>query len=289
MSKPLRAQLCLNSQNVFNKKKHTFELSKEDLDSYRRSMELRCLIEGFASRVAANRVRNDADKSRLLDAYSHMAAAIKHPDSNVFHRADESIHREILLLSNIPGVLPAWEAVYSSIDWFRKLTVFEFWPDIEMLLEAHRYLVDAICQGKPDIAQEAAERHTMPVWKRINALLKSESKIYMENDLDRILAYIDFHIDENITIDTLITEVVELSAGHIRRLFREQLHTTFTKYLRTSRMKHAAKLLLETNLPVYRIRKMVACSDASEFSLHFRKQYGTTPSQYRRAADNKKL
>lgn len=258
-----------------------FGLTPNELESYQRCMHLRCLIEGFASRIAACRVQKGYDKSHLLDAYHGLIAAIKLPDQETFHRMDMTLHREILLLSNIPGVIPAWEAVYSSIDSFRKKTVVEFWPDIETLIEAHRYLVEAICQGLPDVAQEAAERHTQPVWQRIDGLAQSGKQHYLDNNLDRILAYIDFHIADTITADVLAAEAVSLSPGHIRRLFRERLHTTLTDYLRSCRIKKSAVLLRETPLPVSRVRKAVGYSNASRFSIHFREVFGVSPSQFR--------
>ena len=57
----------------------------------------------------------------------------------------------------------------------------------------------------------------------------------------------------------------------------------FVKYLNDVRLKKAAALLIEDDYPINEISKKVGFSDVSYFCSCFKKKYGMTTVQYRRA------
>jgi DNA-binding GntR family transcriptional regulator len=102
--------------------------------------ELRAVLDACAARQAALRVAAGADKRPLLAAFTRLQRA-----------AAEAMER------------------------FRLDTLARCWPNLKILFEAHRGIVDAILAGDPLAAEDAARRHLDAVWYRLAELGESES------------------------------------------------------------------------------------------------------------------
>lgn len=80
-----------------------------------------------------------------------------------------------------------------------------------------------------------------------------------------------------------VAELIYLSPAYISRIFKKSTGMNFVKYLNEVRLKKAAALLIEADYPINEISKMVGFSDVSYFCSCFKKKYGMTTVQYRRA------
>ncbi len=80
-----------------------------------------------------------------------------------------------------------------------------------------------------------------------------------------------------------VAEQIYLSPAYISRIFKKSTGMNFVKYLNDVRLKKAAGLLLEADYPINEISKKVGFSDVSYFCSCFKKKYGMTTVQYRRA------
>lgn len=80
-----------------------------------------------------------------------------------------------------------------------------------------------------------------------------------------------------------VAEQIYLSPAYISRIFKKSTGMNFVKYLNDVRLKKAATLLLEADYPINEISKKVGFSDVSYFCSCFKKKYGMTTVQYRRA------
>lgn len=80
-----------------------------------------------------------------------------------------------------------------------------------------------------------------------------------------------------------VAEQIFLSPAYISRIFKKSTGMNFVKYLNEVRLKKAAALLLEADFPINEISKKVGFSDVSYFCSCFKKKYGMTTVQYRRA------
>ncbi len=69
--------------------------------------------------------------------------------------------------------------------------------------------------------------------------------------------------------------------NYISRRFHKEIGCSFTDYLVNCRIRHAKKLLLETELPIQTISAGVGYSNAMYFSRVFRKKTGMSPSNFR--------
>ena len=65
------------------------------------------------------------------------------------------------------------------------------------------------------------------------------------------------------------------------QLFRDELDMTVHDFVLQSRMRHAQKLLVSSEIPIGEIPDLVGYRDLSGFGRAFKNRYGTTPSKMR--------
>jgi len=75
---------------------------------------------------------------------------------------------------------------------------------------------------------------------------------------------------------------VNMSAGHLSRLFRQAYGESPYSYLMTRRIERAMVLLRRTDLTVTEVCFAVGCSSLGTFSSRFTELVGMPPSAYRR-------
>lgn len=270
--------ICRTFSGLLDRSSFDFGASGE-MESCRLGMELRSRIESFGTFQAARQIQRGTDVKPLFDAFFHLSRINLLDDSESFAEADIQLHREILLLSGVPGILESWEPALKTINRFRTATLQICWPDSDSLIEAHRVIVDAIAEGQAELAKELSERHLEQVWSRI--AIRTPFKPVYEDPLERACVYILFHYHETLSFQELAESVAGVSVGHLGRLFREKLGKSCTDYLREIRMEKAAGLLLQSSFSIGRISRLVGYADASRFSRHFYHFYQMTPTEYR--------
>ena len=79
-----------------------------------------------------------------------------------------------------------------------------------------------------------------------------------------------------------LCEISGYSEQHLCRLFRKHLNTRPVEYIELIRIQRAKELLIETNMPVIDIAKLIGYDNAAYFSKLFRRHISCTPSEYRR-------
>lgn len=133
------------------------------------------------------------------------------------------------------------------------------WKSVELL-----YLLSA--QGKP-----AAEMAPVLDQEMIRTL--AETRRYMEDNLD-----------EPLSISTLSRRAC-LSATTFKEGFRRLYGLPVHTWLQQRRMERAAELLRDSSLSVLGVAQSVGYSSASQFSAAFRRQYGMSPTMYRKMSE----
>ncbi|GAK03867.1 DNA-binding response regulator, AraC family [Geomicrobium sp. JCM 19037] len=104
--------------------------------------------------------------------------------------------------------------------------------------------------------------------------------MFQHVDMDRILNDIDNHYTHSITLNELADKYV-LSSSYLSRVFKQYTGRNYVDYITEKRMNKATKLLKETTLRPSEIAYQSGYSDPRYFSQLFKKQMGTTPSNYR--------
>jgi AraC-like DNA-binding protein len=221
---------------------------------------LRAALEGFAARHAALRVGAGAPPQALLASFERLRRAAEGGDYRRFAAADEALHRAMVELADVPGLTGAWQAAFAEQDVFRRQTLRRCWPDLSVLFESHRPLVDAVWFRLADATDDAS----LP-----------------RDPYARACAYLAFHFHETIRLPALARDVAGCSPGHLARLFREKSGISFQEFLIELRLQKAAELLERTDQAVGKIARRVGYLDPSRFAAHFRRRFGRSPAAYR--------
>lgn len=98
--------------------------------------------------------------------------------------------------------------------------------------------------------------------------------------IDACKAYIENHYDEELSLSTIAAKF-HFNASYFCLLFKTHTHTTINQYVMQTRMKAAAWQLLQTSQKVYQIAENVGYKDVKYFIRLFRKEYGSSPEEYR--------
>jgi AraC family transcriptional regulator len=98
----------------------------------------------------------------------------------------------------------------------------------------------------------------------------------------RVLAYIEEHLNETITLEEL-ARVAEISPNYLIALFRQSMGVTPHKYLVQKRVERALALLRQKDSTLLEIAQQCGFQDQSQFTTIFRRYAGVTPGQFRRS------
>lgn len=122
-----------------------------------------------------------------------------------------------------------------------------------------RYISQAIAQEISRIRQSSVERFA-----------------------DEAKAYVASHFrDPNLSVDVICREL-HVSPAYFSTIFKRQTGQAFSAYLTEVRLNEALRLLETTNDKTYLITEKVGYSDPNYFSYAFKKQFGISPTQYRK-------
>lgn len=142
-----------------------------------------------------------------------------------------------------------------------------------------------------EIAHEFSD-HKIYYREKAGALLKEllislcrRKESGSENSLDKVIHYIRIHYKEEIT-NARLGELVGFHEYYLNRLFLKHTGLSLHKYLVQVRLKEARRLLLNTELSISTIGEQVGIPNSAYFSDSFSREYGMSPSKYRKAFRN---
>lgn len=101
------------------------------------------------------------------------------------------------------------------------------------------------------------------------------------NFVFRAIEYINSHIAENLTIDS-ISATVFMSKYYFCRKFKETTGLSVMDYILNTRISLAQEMLLNGKLSISQISDLCGFSNLAYFCNIFKKKNGKTPSQYRK-------
>lgn len=111
------------------------------------------------------------------------------------------------------------------------------------------------------------------------------------NNLERIqdsIDYIEENLEKKISLDDIANRAY-LSKFHFHRLFHSAVGESIGDYIRKRRLSEAARELRETNEKIIDIAFKYQFNSQESFTRSFRKNYGLSPSEYRRKHEEKIL
>lgn len=113
---------------------------------------------------------------------------------------------------------------------------------------------------------------------------ESTSKNYRQR-LTRVIDYIHDNIDGNLDVNTL-ADIAYMSPYHFHRIYRELMHETVNATVRRLRLQKAAVYLIRSDKSSSTIAQQVSYGSVEAFTHAFTKQFGMSPSNYRKLKKN---
>lgn len=101
------------------------------------------------------------------------------------------------------------------------------------------------------------------------------------NAVNRVQEFIELHIDEEMTMETL-SKVADYSLWHTLRIFKELTNKTPFEFIRAIRLTKTAQKLRDTKDKVLDIGMDFGFNSHDGFTRAFSRQFGITPQKYRK-------
>lgn len=146
--------------------------------------------------------------------------------------------------------------------------------------------IDFLCEHQPPYYEVAlksiwlrffytvlSNHHTLPTTTSSDSLILTRTK--------EAILYIQKHYEEPLTPDDLAL-YLGISTSHFMRFFKQSTSMTCTQYVNHYRLIIGSKLLRTTEDSILDISNSCGFSSLSYFNRLFKKQFGVTPSDYRR-------
>jgi len=103
--------------------------------------------------------------------------------------------------------------------------------------------------------------------------------------IQRVCDYIAQHLDEELTLDQL-SRVASLSKFHFHRIFSSHTGISLFKFIKMERLKRASlKIAFKDDVRVIDIALDAGFESPEAFSRAFKKRFGQTPSEFRKAPE----
>ena len=173
-----------------------------------------------------------------------------------------------------------WQTVWKSLKDIHQPGFEESAPDRRVLIGEHDHLVDAISQGDPAAADDAARCHIEASWSRKMKHARG-APTNASGSFHRVATHLSANLHCRVRLEKVAREVAFVSPRSLSRLFLQHCGLGFQCYLQALRMQKAAELLCTTRLPVATIARRVGYRDVSRFGEHFKCQFDAQPSQCR--------
>ena len=107
-------------------------------------------------------------------------------------------------------------------------------------------------------------------------VLKSADDLLMK----RVMETVNKNLGSSEFSVEMLAESVGMSRAHLHRKLKELTNLSARDFIRSIRMKQAARLLTENNLTISEVAYATGFSNASHFSTVFKDYFGKTPTQY---------
>ncbi|MGF7144958.1 two-component system response regulator YesN [Anaerotaenia torta] len=130
---------------------------------------------------------------------------------------------------------------------------------------------------------EALKEWLLEVCVKVRSSIRRERTDTAKLLINKAVDYLGEHYcDSELSVDTLCG-YLNVSATYFSVLFKRETGLSFINYLTKVRMEKALWLLNTTDEKTYNISAMVGYTEPNYFSYVFKKQYGVSPSNYRKS------
>lgn len=102
----------------------------------------------------------------------------------------------------------------------------------------------------------------------------------LKREIAMVIKYITENMDKDLSL-IMLADVVYLNPSYLSHLFKQQLGTTISEYIKEARLARCKKMLADPRYHIHEVAKAVGYDNASYFTRFFKKMTGMTPQAYR--------
>lgn len=118
------------------------------------------------------------------------------------------------------------------------------------------------------------------IYQNIDDNLLTSSSAINNLKVKRLIDFINENYNNKIKIDD-VAHKLGICRSEVCKLFRDELHTTFTEYISKLRIEHAIELLNSSEANITQISEFVGFSSPSYFTETFKKFFNISPLEYK--------
>lgn len=210
---------------------------------------------------------------------------------NAYHVLTHPTNATVLIVSFVPGY-DRIKNIYNKVIRLDQETRTYFENTIEEIVENVSFSVtDGIPElklknGIPKIQEEIIkgklEIFLLMLEKALPGMFENNENLTPE--LSRMIASFESNISANYTIAEM-AKMHMMSETKLKRLFREQLHTSPVAYFHKLKIDHAKSLLINGRKNITEISEALGFQSIHYFSRFFKKHTGACPTEYIKAFD----
>ena len=116
-------------------------------------------------------------------------------------------------------------------------------------------------------------------------LVRKHTAQHYSPPVEKAVLFIDADLSRDLSLRS-IAEEINISAGYLSTLFRQETGKTITEYVNEKRIEHAAGLLHSSTLQVQTVAQYCGIPDVNYFTKIFKRYQGVTPREYRKSFKN---
>lgn len=187
------------------------------------------------------------------------------------------------LKKNFDSFLMAIRAYYPEINQFRReclqtlCILSEFYGEKEKATSWTSGISFDEINSKTTFRE--IEEYAVKIVDRIIGNIETQNNKVNHRDIKQLLEYIGSHYNQDIGLNELAV-LVNLNPVYLSVLFKEEVGTSYIKYLTNLRIKKAKEYLCE-DYKVTQVSEMVGFNNYRHFCDIFKKYVGQSPSEYK--------
>lgn len=146
-------------------------------------------------------------------------------------------------------------------SYYRRLT--KYFPDIEEYFQDFDEFIDKIAEEMSEAIQTLKTACYSAVIKRALNIIKEEYQ-------------------KNLSLQE-VADTLKISEPYLSKTFKEEVGVSFKEYLTDMKMRKAKELMDHSDMTLKEIASCVGYNDYKQFNVIFKKQFGMTAGEYRKA------
>lgn len=184
---------------------------------------------------------------------------------------------------SLPILMITEEHSEAMAIWALRTRVWDYFVKPVAIEELH-WAITTLHAAVTETRQATPRRMVRPRGRE-RAHAPADDRTRAEAAVEKVRAYIARHLSKKIS-EAELAERCAMSYFHLSRTFRRIAGMTLREYILRERIHKAAELLAAPGASVTTVCFDVGFNDLSHFARMFRRYMGTSPSEYRLAAEH---